>query len=400
MGRLNNRTDTILPSGIVLPDLRSPIERMRRSPEHCLYCDKPPTSVEHIVPEALGGRLTAKILCPEHNHLVGRRSDEPLVRELHSCVHFLGIKRQTGRGSELRGHTDDGKPLRFSPEGIPQRQKLEVLERSSRKIRRAKGSLLHLDSLVASGALADKNAPVIAYLEKAPPVTISMTIGADAEKAVLKMALHFVAGFIADIDRSVAVNLLRYVIGDEVAGGDYVRTLSLEGRFFPNSWPPKHVIAAYPSCGETFVTVLLFGLYGFQVRLPIDANEALRYVQNLADGDIHPILEENGHVRDFGWDDRLTESDLEALRTNLQWRHDYIMDIGLHRMLRMQCQRAASRASQMMLTGRGLDLLDCFRACLPFEGFSSEQIVIIMHYARLALQSGRPPWDLPFEMLR
>jgi hypothetical protein len=397
---LNNRAETILPSGIILPDLRSPIERMRRFPKDCLYCEEAPVSVEHILPESLGGRLTAKILCAKHNHLVGRRSDEPLVRELHSCVHFLGIRRQRGRGSELRGRTDDGKPLRFSAEGVPQRQQLEVLERSSRKIRRARGSLLHLDSLLAQGALADKNAPVIAYLEKAPPVTVSMAIGADAEKAVLKIALHFIAGFVEDIDRRVALSLLPFILGDDVAGGEYVRTLSLEGRFFPSSWPPKHVVAVYPSASETFVTVLLFGLYGFQVRLPMEVNDSIRYVQNLVDGDVHPILEENDHARTFGWDDRLTEHDLDALRTNLQWRHDYIMDVGLHRTLRSQCRRAAYRASEMMLSGPGLNLLDCFKACLPLEGFSTEQISIIMYYASIALRSGRPLWDLPFEMVR
>lgn len=400
MGRLNQGTETVLASGIVIPDLRSPIERMRRFPHQCLYCAKPPESVEHVLPEALGGRLTATILCSEHNHLVGRRSDEPLIKELHSCVHFLGIRRQRGRGSELRGLTDDGKPLRFSVEGVPQRQQLEVLERSSRKIRRARGSLVHLDSLVAQGALADSNAPVIAYLEKAPPVTISMSIGADAEKAVLKIALHFVAGFVEDIDRSVALALLPFILGDAVAGGEYVRTLSLEGRFFPSSWPPKHVVAVYPSARETFVTVLLFGLYGFQVRLPMKVSDGIRYVQNLVDGDVHPILEENHHARGFSWDDRLTEHDLDALRANLQWRHDYIMDVGLHRTLRSQCRRAAYRASEMMLSARGVDLLDCFKACLPLEGFSTEQISIIMYYATIALRSGRPLWDLPFEMVR
>lgn len=76
------------------------------------------------------------------------------------------------------------------------------------------------------------------------------------------------------------------------------------------------------------------------------------------------------------------------------------MDVGLHRTLRSQCRRAAYRAPEMILSGHAVDLLDCFKACLPLEGFSTEQISIIMHYASIALHSGRPLWDLPFEMVR
>ncbi len=173
-----------------------------------------------------------------------------------------------------------------------------------------------------------------------------------------------------------------------------MRTVSLEGRFFPRSWPPKHVIAVYPAGRETFVTVLLFGLYGFNVRLPIEVPKAVRYVQHLTD-DICPILEQNDHARDFGRDDRLTDDDMDAFRTNVQWRHDYLMDVGAH-LLRLQCRRAAKRAFEMMVSS-GLDIVGCYRAQLQMEALTSAQIGVLMHYAAAAAASGRPIWDVPFD---
>ena len=391
--------ETVHPSGIIIPDLRDAIARARRSPAHCLYCREEPGSREHPIPEALGGRLWARIACQRHNQLAGRAADEGLIEELRSCVHLLGVKRQRGRGSAMYGVADDGERIKFTPQGRPVRRRLEVLDKTpSRKILRARGALATLDSLKARGALADQNGRVIAYVEKAPPITISTHIGSDAEKAALKIALHFVAGFVTDVDLEVSNELWPYITGDKIAGGRYVRTLTLEGRFFPSSWPPKHVVAVYPAGEQTFVTVLLFGLYGFNVLLPIAAPAALRYVQNLVD-DVRPILEPNDHIRDFEWDDRMTDADMEAMRINLQWRHDYFMDVGAYRILREQCKRAHVRAVRMSLS-TGLDIHTTYKAQLQLEGFSANQIIILMHYALVASQTGKQMWDIPFEIIR
>jgi hypothetical protein len=390
-----------LSSGIVIPDFRDEIEKARRYPEHCLYCGDVANSKEHPIPRALGGRLWAPILCRRHNGLVAGASDEGIIEQLHSLMHFVGARRQGGgQGAPLYGVTDEGERIKFDPQGRPERNKVQILERTAdRKIKRASGPLPMLDRLHKQGALAETDGPVIALMEKAPPVTVRMVISKAAEKGVLKIALHFVAGFIGDVARDVARALWPYVVGDKLAGGDYVRTLPLEGRFFPASWPPQHRVAAYAAGRECFVTVLLFGMYGFNVRLPVEIAAQRRYIQPLTGNALAPILEENDHLRDFDWEDRLDEPDMEALRDNMRWRHDYLMDVGLHRQLRRQCRTAFKRATIKALCS-GISPLACYEAELQIEGFSSEQVTILMHYARGLAQARRPLWDLPFTIIR
>jgi hypothetical protein len=121
-------------------------------------------------------------------------------------MHFAGARRQGGgQGASLYGTTDDGERIKFDPQGRPERNKVQVSERTPEgKIKRATGPLPMLDKLHRQGALAETDGSVIALMEKAPPVTVRMEIGEAAEKGVLKIALHFVAGFIGDIDRNVA----------------------------------------------------------------------------------------------------------------------------------------------------------------------------------------------------
>jgi hypothetical protein len=178
-----------------------------------------------------------------------------------------------------------------------------------------------------------------------------------------------------------------------------VRTLPLQGRFFPNSWPPQHRVSAYFAEEECYVSVLLFGMYGFNVRLPVTITVQRRYVQALTGSDFAPILEGNDHVRDFGWDDGMDESDMEPLRTNMRWRHDYFMDLGLYKQLRMQCRAAFKRASAKALSSR-ISPLDCYEAELQMEGFSNEQVTILMHYARGLARARQPFWNIPFNLVR
>lgn len=305
-----------------------------------------------------------------------------------------------GQGAPLYGTTDDGERIKFDPQGRPERNKLQVLERTlDGKIRRATGPLPMLDKLQGQGALAETDGRVIALMEKASQVTVRMEIGKAAEKGVLKIALHFVAGFITDISSDVAKSLWPYVIGEKDAAGEYVQTLPLEGRFFPSSWPPQHRVSAYSAEHECYVLILLFGMYGFKVRLPVAIAVERRYAQPLTGSDLAPILEVNDHVRDFSWDDRLDESDMEALRTNMRWRHDYFMDFGLYRQLRMQCRSAFKRASVKALRP-GIGLLACYQAELQIEGFSNEQVTILMHYARGLAQLRQPLWNLPCTAIR
>lgn len=91
------------------------IDRLRKTPEHCLYCAARATSREHAVPQAIGGRLWAIILCPEHNRLIGTRADEPFIENAKPLVNFLRIRHQDGsEGVAFNGVTADGKTIRVT----------------------------------------------------------------------------------------------------------------------------------------------------------------------------------------------------------------------------------------------------------------------------------------------
>jgi len=364
-----------------------------------VYCGAEPNSREHPLAEALGGRLTANILCAHHNNDVANRCDEPMFKQFAPWMFMLGTKRERGvRGAEFRGHADDGEPLVAKPGWrVCRRKRLQLVQRAANgKIKYAKGDLAKLEELKAAGVLDKPDGPVIATLEKPPAINYKIAVAADAERGVLKTALHFVAGFVIDVDKELAKQLYHYVTGQERADGKYVRTLPLEELYFPESWPPRHEIRTYPSSGgETYITVLLFGLYGFQVCLPIATPGPVRYKQPLLD-DLRPVFERNDHVRKFGWDDHLTSDSIEPLETNLHFRHQKLEGYAKWRQDKSRCMDAAIRALKSQFSLH-VNYREAYIAELQLEAFEADEISRLVHWGAKALDRGRHPWDLPLE---
>jgi hypothetical protein len=161
---------------------------------------------------------------------------------------MLGTPRaRDAKGASLAGKSDSGERLVVRQNWEVRRRKLERVEKTATgRIKFAKGNLAKLDELKAGGALDDEGGRVIATLERPPIVNFEIAVAAEAERGILKTALHFFASFVADVDRGVAAELLPYVLGEKTAAGRYVRTLPLEQAFFPESWPPRHEMRTYP----------------------------------------------------------------------------------------------------------------------------------------------------------
>jgi len=384
---------------IFRPERRDAISRFRRHPDHCLYCECPPDSTEHPLAEALGGRLSAKILCSRHNAEVAHYADEPMIVQLQPLAHFLNVRRQRGkRGSEFRAKMDDGRHVRVSPQGQVRRPRIEVTERTSQgKIKRATGDLSALDQLQSRGALDAESGRILAFAEKSPQVTLEIKLSDDVYRGALKTAFHFVAAFVTDVPDRIAQGLLPYITGEKEAAGEYVRAITLGGEFFPTSLPPRHQIAVYCEGSEIYVTVLLFSLHAFQVRLPIENANALRYIQPLIDS-FDPILEENDHVRTFTWEDRLTDDNWDAYVVNLRARHEHMMNFMDHRHLRERCKRAAGHASDLFLRGQ-ITPFEAYRAGLQREAFTANQITILIAYGQKLHSLGMDVWDLPIDIM-
>lgn len=381
--------------GIIIPDVRDAISRARRAPSRCLYCTNPPDTDEHVLADAVGGRLTAPILCSNHNGIAARKCDEPMARQLAPISTLLGIKRSLGRHVTFRGRSDSGEPLVVDAFGNVRRHKrLDVVQVApGGKIRFARGELAKLDELRSQGMLENNKLNVIAVLEKPPVVNFAIAIARDVERGVFKTALHFVAGFICDVEPEIAHALLPYIEGTQSAGGLFVRSMPLSGRYFPESWPPRHEIRTYPVGNETFVTVLLFGLYGFQVRLPIETSDTIRYYQPLLDG-VHPVLEPHDHQRAFDWEERLDKDEWESLETNMRWRQEKMLGLASYRQASARCRSAGSRVATWWGKAR---FADAYRYELQVEGFTADDITRLMWIGQKTIARGLFPWKFTLD---
>lgn len=73
----------------------------------CYYCNDTLTSdnesIEHIIPNAIGGRLKSKeLLCKKCNSLLGKKYDAELCNSLSTISGFLDIKRQKGENPTIK----------------------------------------------------------------------------------------------------------------------------------------------------------------------------------------------------------------------------------------------------------------------------------------------------------
>lgn len=372
------------------------IDRYRRSPKHCLYCTAPAVSVEHIVPEAIGGRLTANILCPQHNSIVNR-ADEPLSKNFAPLVTMLRVPRHRGgTGAEFRAVGVDGEPVTILAEGFVKLPALEVEVRDeNRRILRAKGDLEKLDAI-----------PIEAFSEKGDRNIIAVITNPEAKFAVsstevlaggvLKMALHFFAGFVGDVQLETATDLLRYILGEEVAASKYVRTPFLTDDAFPDLWPPQHDVSIYPDGENVLVTVLLFGAYAYTCRLPfrMPKGAGLRYRQVLSDN--FPRFYENDAVpTTLSWNSRPGPDDVAAWGAPVQKRLERIYAAGTEQAVQARCERAYERAQNE--AGTFGDSWTRYKAALEIEAFSAVEVTTIIAIGRRLAAEGKIPWKIPVE---
>ncbi len=366
----------------------------RLAPAHCLYCDLPATSLEHIVPEAIGGRLTAHILCPRHNAMVNA-ADEPLSKNFAPLVTMLQVPRQRGgAGAEFRAVDADGKPLVIVREGFAKEKRLDVQARDDgNRIARAAGDLVLLDSLPAE-AFSDAGRKFMLAVITDPEAHFLVASDEHIAGGILKMALHFFAGFVAEISIKDASQLLPYILGGKTAGGEYIRTPQLTEGVFPDSWPPRHEITCYPMSDCTLITVLLFGAYAYMCRLPFVYEGTLgrRYQQVLSEK-FPRFFDDVPPPDSLDWNSRPGPGDAEVWSSPIRTRLGRIHHEGAQQAIRAKCRRAYEHAvTESSNLG---DLWDRYRAALQLEVLSTEDVDLIIKIGRQLAGEGKPPWEVP-----
>lgn len=370
------------------------IAKYRRDLGHCLYCETSDLTSEHIVPEAVGGRLTADILCGRHNGAVNV-ADEPLNKNFAPYVTMLQVPRQRGGvGAEFDATDAHGSPIAIVAEGFAKQKPLIVHRRDkSNRIAHATGDLGILDTLPEAAFSLESPRNVFAVIT-VPEANYSVVSGSAIMGAILKIALHFFAGFVGDVAMDEANELLPYIAGEAVAGGKFVRTPFLDDDVFPEMWPPQHEVTAYPVGGLTLVTILLFGAYGYTCRLPFTmrGTTGLRYRQAL--GQNYPELHEGVSIpQSLSWERRPGKNDGEAWNAPIRERLRRIAAAGAETSIRARCQRAWENALQD--SANYGDMWERYRGRLGIECFSSDDIQQIVAIGRRLLNQSKDPWAVP-----
>lgn len=97
----------------------------------CEELTKDNDSVEHIIPNAIGGKLKSKeLICKKCNSKLGRSTDNELAKQLEFFTNFLNINRERGKPNDII-FTEKGtnKEYRRKANGeFIQKNKVEVKE--------------------------------------------------------------------------------------------------------------------------------------------------------------------------------------------------------------------------------------------------------------------------------
>lgn len=371
------------------------IARHRRAPATCLYCTDPADTVEHIVPDGLGGRLTADLLCARHNGVVNAGADEILNEAFAPFVNMLEVRRQRGGvGAEFVGKGMDGSPVTIVAEGFAKQQPLVVKRRDDqRRIAYAEGDLTHLDDLPVQAFSNGEKRLILAKIYN-PEVDFSVASDERIRPGVFKIALHFFAGFIGDMPLRVAQSFLPYVGGEKAPTGDMLRTPFLDATVFPDSWPPRHEVTCYANGDHALVTILLFGAYAYVCRLPfkLPSQGGIRYVQVLTENT--PQFDDDVPMpAGLDWDRRPGPGEGDAWAAAMEPRIRRIYEHGVQSSIRSRCKRAFERA--LGESSNFGDLWTRYRAALQFECFSATDVATIVAIGRRLHNEGKAAWEIP-----
>jgi hypothetical protein len=382
------------------------IKKYRRCPITCVYCNDSPSTKEHVIGQAIGGRLHAPILCGTHNSKISS-VDGPYFQRFAPIVNFLNVRRQDGQiGSPFEAKFDDGKSAKVQIDGKIPLKGIEAKSLDSNgKFTYVRADLATIERLKAAGKIASSG-PDLIFAETPPPINFEIAADALAEAVALKTALHFVAGFICDVDLKAASELLPYVLGEKPAARDYVRMVFLNANLFERSWPPRHEVTCYPSNRATYLTVMHFGFHTYVVRLPfsVPITSGVRYRQVL--GEVEPQFFDDVESQNIDWEHDITKEEVGAFEAFHDEWSARVMEAAGRNDVRMKCQRAAKRLEEseenriFLKPLSGIGYFERYAASLQIEGFSSAQVKHLVRFGQKMRDENKPLWAFNDALLR
>lgn len=249
----------------------------------CVICDEPiganRDSKEHVMTEAIGGRLTVKgFICRRCNNDAGRTWDAHLASQLHPLSLMFGVQRQRGATPGLQITTTAGEELvinadgpftlarpSFTEEKVPEGVKIQIVARSMEEAKKMLAGVkrkypsVDVDQILANAQMSTSYPEGLIHHRLDFGGEIS---GRSIVKSVLAMAYH------AGVPTSVCLDALDYLRNSSAAPcfGYYQETDLVVDR--PAEVPLNCVsVEANPDTGLVLGYAEYFGVHRVVVRL-------------------------------------------------------------------------------------------------------------------------------------
>jgi len=250
--------------------------------DRCFACKltKELTS-EHIIPQAIGGRLKARLYCKDCNDIFGHELDDVLSINFGKLGTLLNIKRERGEPQPFDvTETSTQTPFLFTGKSLSRKTPTVILKskdgdnlefadvtaRTQKELETIKASLKQRYEMPYS---ADQKT----FQERHPgPLDANFEITIDdtlIRRAISKIAYSFLCTKIPkDQTLSSAFEVVRNYIkdgeGSDLASANFIHT-----KFMTDYSRPLHKIHVALNRGKTMVIgfVMLFGIYRFSILL-------------------------------------------------------------------------------------------------------------------------------------
>lgn len=190
---------------------------------NCYSCnnllEKNNFSIEHIIPNSIGGKLkSSKLLCKSCNSILGSEIDDKLAKQFNFFMNFFMLERERGSYQPIKGKTKNGEE--YSLNGIEIKSKPKILlddesvnftgnDEEDLKIY-FKGLLKKYPHLKMEDIILHAKKERY-YLNE--PISIKLSIGGEnVFRAISKMAVNFYMH--KGGNRNNITNILSYIKGE------------------------------------------------------------------------------------------------------------------------------------------------------------------------------------------
>ncbi len=98
-------------------------------------CEYKVLTEEHVIPQALGGKLSDYIYCKDCNDKFGREIDSELIKNTHYFSTALNIKRDRGKNIPYEVTLDDGTKLIFDGKKLRRKDPVVIKKMDGEKLK-------------------------------------------------------------------------------------------------------------------------------------------------------------------------------------------------------------------------------------------------------------------------